>query len=283
MVNQILEGDCLDLMKKMPDKHVQCCITSPPYYSVRDYGIEGQIGAEETPEEYIEKMVEIFREVRRILKDNGTVWLNIGDTYKNKKLLMIPHKLAIALQKDGWLVRQDIIWNKTACMPEPVKDRCVQSHEHIFLLSKKTKYYFDWEAIQEPVANPNRKNYQNGSRSNGINGDRNDNDLFKRSKNFSFDLRRKRSVWSVATKAYPEAHFAVFPPELIEPCVLAGCPFGGTVIDPFGGSGTTAVVAMMNGRKSIICELNEKYISIAQKRILEVKKEYGIDSEAEWL
>jgi DNA modification methylase len=239
-----------------------------------------QLGLEETPEEYITNMVKVFREVRRILKDEGTVWLNIGDTYagggrggdpkhskgdnsqeatmpsikkhdifKPKDLMMIPFRLAIALQEDGWWVRQDIIWAKPNPMPEPVKDRCVKGHEYIFLLSKNKHYYFDYEAIQEGE-----------------------------------NKRNKRSVWGVATKPYPEAHFAVFPIELIEPCVLAGCPIGGTVFDPFGGSGTTAIASIKHGRNAILTELNPEYIKIAEKRIDEFKITIGKHKEGvEWI
>lgn len=221
METTILQGDCIESMKSMDAKSVDTVITSPPYYGLRDYGKDEQIGLEQTPEEYIEKMVEVFREVRRVLKDEGTVWLNIGDSYagsgkgrmgdgsceatgkqatnkgtvegtltksltndvfKPKDLMMIPHRLAIALQQDGWYVRQDIVWAKPNPMPEPVKDRCVKSHEYVFLLSKSRKYYFDHEAIKEPVADATRTNYQNGSRSNGINHDRNDNDMSERTK-----------------------------------------------------------------------------------------------------
>ena len=312
---EILSGDCVQSMKSMGAKSVDTVITSPPYYGLRDYGEDEQIGLEQTPEEYIQKMVNVFREIRRILKDEGTVWLNIGDTYagggrggdpkhskgdnsqeatmpsikkhdifKPKDLMMIPFRLAIALQEDGWWVRQDIIWVKPNPMPEPVKDRCVKSHEYIFLLSKSKKYYFDHEAIKEPVADASRKNYQNGSRSNGVNQDRNDNDMSERMKGVVFKTRNKRSVWTVNTKPYKGAHFAVFPTELIEPCVLAGCPIGGTVFDPFGGSGTTAIAAIKHGRNAIICELNEDYIKLAQNRIDNFKLEEGIETKGvQWL
>ena len=191
---KILEGNCLDTLKTLEAKSINTVVTSPPYYNLRDYnGEEEQIGLEETPQEYIQSMVNVFKELKRVLRDDGTVWLNIGDTYHNKELLMIPHRLAIALADDGWLIRQDIIWSKGNPMPESVRDRCTKSHEYIFLITKNRKYYFDAEAIKEPtISDSNMKN--------------------------------KRSVWNVNSKAFKGAHFAVYPVELIEPCVLAGCP-----------------------------------------------------------
>jgi len=191
---KILEGDCLDTLKTLEAKSINTVVTSPPYYNLRDYnGEEEQIGLEETPQEYIQSMVNVFKEIKRVLRDDGTVWLNIGDTYHNKELLMIPNRLAIALADDGWLIRQDIIWSKGNPMPESVRDRCTKSHEYIFLITKNRKYYFDADAIKEPtVSDSNMKN--------------------------------KRSVWNVNSKAFKGAHFAVYPVELIEPCVLAGCP-----------------------------------------------------------
>ena len=270
MAYEIKVGDVLDKLKEINDETVDSVITSPPYYSLRDYGIEGQLGLEPTPEEYIQNLVNVFREVKRVLKPTGTVWLNIGDTYKNKQALLIPYKVVIALQNDGWIVRQDIIWAKKNPMPEPAKDRCVRSHEYIFLLSKNKKYYFDYEAIKEPVANPNRKSYVSGSRSNGLNRDRNDNDMSKRMKGKTFKTRNKRSVWTTSVKAYPEAHFAVYPPELIEPCVLSGCPPEGLILDPFAGSGTTGGVAEKHGRNSILIELNPEYAKLIENRLLSI-------------
>ena len=311
-------GDCRDVLKTLPDKSVDCCVTSPPYWGLRDYQTgtwEGgdsnclhmrttkiskntatghkamaqqgnvvsdaiyktkcpkcgavrkdkQIGLEETPEEYTKNIVNVFREVKRVLKDDGTLWLNLGDTYssggratttnqtlrgdkdygvtrpasskgiKPKDLIGIPWRVAFALQADGWYLRQDIIWHKPNPMPESVQDRCTKAHEYIFLLSKSKNYYYDNDAIKEKSLMPETKN--------------------------------KRSVWTVPVKGYKEAHFAVFPTELIEPCILAGCPKNGTVLDPFGGSGTTALVADRLGRKSTIIELNKDYISIADNRL----------------
>lgn len=238
----------------------------------------GQIGLEPTPDMYIEHLVGVFREIRRVLRDDGTVWLNLGDSYvgggrvgnkglKPKDLVGIPWRVAFALQADGWYLRSDIIWAKPNAMPESVKDRCTKAHEYIFLLAKSRKYYYDAEAIREENSNPRRKNYTAGSRSRGINPDRNDNDLWKRSKDFKSNGRNKRSVWTVPTKPYPEAHFATYPEELINPCILAGCPRGGIVLDPFFGSGTTGVVALKNGRDFIGIELNPEYIELAEKRL----------------
>lgn len=273
-----------------------------------------QLGLEENPEEYITNMVKVFREVRRVLKDDGTVWLNIGDTYagggrggdpkhskgdnsqeatmpsikkhdifKPKDLMMIPFRLAIALQEDGWWVRQDIIWAKPNPMPEPVKDRCVKGHEYIFLLSKNKDYYFDYEAIQEPA----KQNRWGGKKPMNLNNSKDKNNQFKgltRERDMMPETRNKRSVWGVATKPYPEAHFAVFPVELIEPCVLAGCPIGGTVFDPFGGSGTTAIASIKHGRNAILTELNPEYIKIAEKRIDEFKITIGKHKEGvKWI
>lgn len=336
--NKIYVGNCIKGMKKLPDGIVNCCVTSPPYYGLRDYGNDEQIGLEETPEAYVAKLVEVFREVKRVLRDDGTCWLNLGDSYsshkdcksigqtlakgtnretahemalgksrvrdtkmlksqglKNKDLIGIPWMVAFALRQDGWYLRQDIIWNKPNPMPESVTDRCTKSHEYIFLLSKSQTYYYDSEAIQEPCADQKRTNYQSGSRPNGINKDRNDNDLSERSKTWKpkmkniqekgqqpnsfhinrangkkdeeYTVRNKRSVWTVNTKPYTEAHFATYPEDLIAPCIKAGCPVGGTVLDPFMGAGTTAVVSRKLNRNYIGFELNEKYVKIANKRL----------------
>ena len=305
---EVLIGDCLQTLKELPDTSIHCCITSPPYFGLRDYGHDNQIGLEKTPEEYVQKMVEVFREVKRVLRDDGTLWLNIGDSYagsgkggqsaekrskgwqpeygnkgaayglKPKDLIGIPWMLAFALRADGWYLRQDIIWHKPNPMPEPVKDRCTKAHEYIFLLSKSKKYYYDHEAVKEPLkssiayAGANKdggydgkdlKNYEEGwegsQKPSGIKA--------RTLKSMVSGKRNKRSVWIVNTKPFKGAHFAVFPPKLIEPCILAGCPVGGTVLDPFGGSGTTAGVALLHNRKAILCELNEEYVNMIPKRI----------------
>ena len=301
-MNIIEFGDCRETMRKWAKEGVkaQTCVTSPPYYGLRDYGRDGQIGLEETPEEYIEAMVEVFRCVRDVLADDGTVWLNIGDSYfphngsrgnktpagdtlrgrdneyqpapklrangiKGKDLIGIPWMLAFALRADGWYLRQDIIWHKPNPMPESVQDRCTKAHEYIFLLSKSQKYYYDHEAIKE----------QSLSKSEGIRfggnkyGDNNDPKYATKSGNVSkeYEVANKRSVWSVPVKPYSGAHFAVFPQELIEPCILAGAPVGGIVLDPFMGSGTTAQVAQNLGRQYIGCELNTDYKPLQDKRV----------------
>jgi len=267
MKDLVLFGDCRETMDAFIDK-AQMCVTSPPYYGLRNYGDEeNQIGLEESPEEYIQNLVEVFRKVRDNLTDDGTLWLNIGDSYynyrpgkgqalskqtvsnnrqdlpdkcarrgnklkglKEKDLIGIPWMLAFALRADGWYLRQDIIWNKPNPMPESVRDRCTKSHEYIFLLSKSQNYYFDVDAIKEPT-------------------------------------RRKRSVWTVNNKPYRGAHFAVFPPDLIEPCIRAGSKEGDIVLDPFMGSGTTAMVAKSLKRYYMGCELHEEYGDLMQERV----------------
>lgn len=385
----ILQGDCIETLQKLDDKSINTCITSPPYWGLRDYGESDQLGLEDTPEEFVENLVKVFREVKRVLRDDGTVWLNLGDSYssggrttttnqtlrgdknygvtrpkpskgiKPKDLIGIPWRVALALQQDGWYLRQDIIWHKPNPMPESVKDRCTKAHEYIFLLSKNPKYYFDNESIKEDCVtkptkkNPNKNHGKYKTQENesahrqGIHGKRGDKlikertklpkqkDLVKflRSKTsakllanntdipltkiehwfradeagfaypsiedwkkirdyiddwsddfFSIDKslthyelktdaviqknkKNKRSVWTVSTKSFKGAHFATFPMDLIEPCVLAGCPEGGTVLDPFGGSGTTGIVAVNHNRNATLCELNKEYIEIAKKRI----------------
>ena len=271
-------GDCLDSLKKLEDQSINTCITSPPYFALRDYGVEGQLGLEETPKEFIDNLVNVFKEVKRVLRDDGTVWLNIGDSYGNEKhLLGIPWRVAFAMQDDDWILRQDIIWNKPNPMPESVKDRCTKAHEYIFLFSKSKKYYFDNEVIKEESVTVNSKgeigkpnSAKNVGKSvEGIDGF----DVRSGFKDMgAYEKKNKRSVWTVATKPFTEAHFATFPKELILPCVLAGCPEGGTVLDPFAGSGTTGIVANHKNRNAILLELSEDYINIAVKRI---RKEVG--------
>jgi DNA modification methylase len=298
-------GDCREIMRRWGTQgfKAQTCVTSPPYYGLRDYGHDGQIGLEETPEEYIRAMVDVFRCVWDVLQDDGTLWLNIGDSYngsgatggqgkqhtnagsvgrpdarggyvglKQKDLIGIPWMLAFALRADGWYLRQDIIWHKPNPMPESVQDRCTKAHEYIFLLSKSQKYYFDNEAIAEPLKESSIVRNQtgwNGNEDRGyVNGPQN-----HMSKYLGSDAakeattRNKRSVWTVTTKPYKGAHFATFPPDLIEPCILAGAPVGGIVLDPFMGSGTTAAVAIANGRDYLGCELNPAYKELQDIRI----------------
>ena len=303
MVDLILFGDCKETLKQFPRNSAQMCVTSPPYYGLRDYGGEAnQIGQEETPEEFIQSLVEVFREVRDVLKDDGVLWLNIGDSYynyrpgtgglpkqtvsrtnqdlpeqcnrrankldglKEKDLIGIPWMLAFALRADGWYLRQDIIWHKPNPMPESVKDRCTKSHEYIFLLSKNKKYYYDNEAIKEPVKQDwGTRDRTKGKYHNPGTGLAPHSGLSK-----SYDRKNKRSVWSVTNKPYKGAHFACFPPDLIEPCILAGSKKGDIILDPFMGSGTTASVALKHDRHYYGCELHEDYGSLIQKRIRSV-------------
>ena len=228
---------------------------------------------ENTPEEFVENLVGVFREVKRVLKDDGTVWLNLGDSYlPNKQLGGMPWQVAFALQTDGWILRQDIIWHKPNPMPESVQDRCTKAHEYIFLLSKNPKYYFDNEAIKEDSSESSKsrlnQDIKNQTGSDRVPGKKNGN-----MKAVGGLKRNKRSVWTVTTKPFKGAHFATFPYDLIEPCVLAGCPEGGTVLDPFGGAGTTALVANNHNRNAILIELNKDYIDLATERL---NKECGM-------
>jgi DNA modification methylase len=303
-MNLIEFGDCRETMRKWKEQGIkaQTCVTSPPYFGLRDYGHDGQIGLEATPEEYINAMVEVFRCVWDVLEEDGTLWLNIGDSYcgtgskgdwadpknpegrngqavsktqklagyKSKDLIGIPWMLAFALRADGWYLRQDIIWHKPNPMPESVQDRCTKSHEYIFLLSKSQKYYYDHESIKEESVDfeGTKKRYEKNF--NAFNGGletgaiSRDNPTAK----LEFDgQRNKRSVWTITTKSYEGAHFATFPTDLIEPCILAGAPVGGIVLDPFMGSGTTAQVAQHLGRQYLGCELNPEYQPFQQKRL----------------
>lgn len=309
-MNKIEFGDCRETMRKWAAEGVkaQTCVTSPPYYGLRDYGHDGQIGLEETPEEYIAEMVEVFQCVKDVLADDGTLWLNIGDSYasggmsgphgglakaaeksdgkprnrsgaraaytdritrkvhdslKPKDMIGIPWMLAFALRADGWYLRQDIIWHKPNPMPESVQDRCTKAHEYIFLLSKSPKYYYDNESIKDPVKQDwGTRDRTDGKYHNEGTGLQPHSGLEK-----SYEMANKRSVWSVNTKPYAGAHFAVFPTELIEPCIIAGAPIGGIVLDPFMGSGTTAQVAQNLGRQYLGCELNTDYKPLQDKRL----------------
>lgn len=355
---KILQGDCIEQMKTLPSESVHCCVTSPPYWGLRDYGVAGQLGLEKTPEEYVSKMVAVFREVRRVLRKDGTVFLNIADSYcgsnqgagtkeptakqasnrgtrymltenhtsklakidglKPKDLVGIPWRVAFALQKDGWWLRSEIIWAKKNCMPESVTDRPTKAHEQVFLLAKSANYYYDAQSILEPVAEStasdsrtNDDNYNCGRPERGYPGGASKGSgMLKRKswrgskfhdgknatihpnvgKNRNTDnervhgnlpgrddggaacnkpwqeTRNRRDVWFISSQPFKEAHFATFPPKLIRPMILAGCPMRGTVLDPFGGSGTTGMVAEEEGRNSILIELNPAYIAIAKRR-----------------
>lgn len=273
---RVLEGDCVDQMQTLEAESVQTCITSPPYFGLRDYGHEGQIGLEDTPEEYVDRLVEVFREVRRVLREDGTLWLNIGDSYaggsgnygsgvKAKDLMGFPWQIAFALRADGWYLRSDIIWHKPNPMPESVTDRPTRAHEHIFLLTKSPRYYYDAEAIKEPARNwgtRDRSQMRDGTtdpklKHHGLAGREWEEN----------PMKNKRSVWTVPTKAYKGAHFATFPTDLIDPCVMAGSQESDFVLDPFAGSGTTGVVALRHNRNFIGCELNPEYAQMARDRI----------------
>ena len=303
--HQIIQGDCREALKQVASDSIHTCVTSPPYFGLRSYfpdAEEGaEIGTEDEVETYVQALVEVFREVRRCLRPDGTLWLNLGDSYmsqkgvapppqtiggqrdmptcipgnrkeqkglKHKDLIGIPWRVAFALQADGWWLRQDIIWHKPNPMPESVEDRCTKAHEYIFMLSKKSHYYYNHVAIKEDAVgaphSPGNKNVtqpkEKGARDPALDPDR----VWA-----SDGKKNKRSVWTVNTKGYKGAHFAVYPKKLIEPCILAGCPEGGTVLDPFTGSGTTAVVALENGRNFVGTELNPEYIKIAETRIKE--------------
>ena len=263
---QIVSGDVREQLALLPDETVHCCVTSPPYWGMRDYGYSGQIGAEETIEEYVSSLVSCFRDVRRVLRADGTFWLNIANTYtsggrgwrdkdaknsgramsyrpdtpaglKPKDLIGVAWMLAMALQRDGWYLRSDIIWHKPNCQPESVKDRVTVSHEYLFMFSKNENYYFDQQAIKEPTADG------------------------KGAKN-------KRTVWQVNTEPCKEAHFAAFPRALVRPCILAGSPKGGLVLDPFLGSGTVGIVAIETGRRCVGIEVKPDYVNIAKQRLL---------------
>lgn len=272
-MNKIEFGDCRDTMRRWASEGVkaQMCVTSPPYFGLRDYGHEGQIGLEQTPEQYIIAMVEVFRCVKDVLADDGTLWLNLGDSYGNKKqLLGLPWRVALALQADGWVLRQDIIWHKPNPMPESVRDRCTKAHEYIFLLSKSEKYFFDSKAMQEKANRPDgpgNKTHRHSNLGIYVNGaaQKNIAKIGPREK------RNRRSVWTVATRPYKGAHFATFPPALIEPCILAGSRPNDIVLDPFMGSGTTAQVAMQHGRQYLGCELNPEYAPLQEQRISSAK------------
>ena len=310
---RILVGDCRTRLRELPEQSVQTCVTSPPYFGLRDYGMANQIGLEQTPDAFVSELVAVFREVKRVLRDDGTLWLNLGDSYcgsggagnqfkeggiaaqgvqapstwkefnakvvtqriqglKPKDLIGIPWRVAFALQADGWYLRQDIIWHKSNPMPESVRDRCTKAHEYIFLLSKSERYYYDADAIAEPAINDNmpgrnmtdtRLTY--GEQNGGNSGLR---DLKHRYKTGDWpETRNRRSVWTVPTKPYKGAHFATFPPDLIEPCIKAGSKAGDLVLDPFGGAGTTGLVSDRLGRDAVLCELNPEYAKMAGERI----------------
>ena len=264
-------GDCVESLRALDAGSVHCCVTSPPYWGLRDYGNDGQIGLEETPEAYVARLVDVFREVRRVLRDDGTLWLNLGDSYgSGKQLVGIPWRVAFALQADGWYLRSDIIWHKPNPMPESATDRPSTAHEYIFLLTKQPHYFYDSDAIREPqitVPNPkdvNRSDYRPGDNQ-GFHG----NGMFTKHREYHPLGRTKRSVWTIPTQAFSGAHFATYPEKLVEPCIKAGTKEGDTVLDPFSGAGTTGLVALKLDRNYIGIELNPEYAAMSHKRIVE--------------
>ena len=343
------QGDALETLRTMPDESVQTCVTSPPYFGLRDYGtaewqggdaecdhkqttarqdggrvrvdgfngsatansdkgamnyrdicgkcgakrIDSQIGLEETPDAYVERLVEVFREVKRVLKHDATLWLNLGDSYgAGKQLMMIPARVALALQADGWILRSDIIWGKLNPLPESVTDRPTKAHEYIFLLSKNERYFYDHEAIKEPNAEPKgsggwQSAVRNGTperyqgrypstKTEGASGG----SKISLGVNVRTGGRNKRTVWAVATRAFPSAHFATFPPDLIRPCILAGAPEGGVVLDPFSGAATTGLVALQHRRRYIGIELNPEYIELSRRRLEPIAAQPSIFAES---
>lgn len=346
---KIITGDCRTVLKTILSDQVHCVVTSPPYWGLRNYGIAAQIGLEPSPQAYVKELVEVFREVRRVLRPDGTLWLNMGDSYvaggrgggglfaadrpgwegmpmefgkkcgipglKSKDLVGIPWHVAFALQEDGWYLRQDIIWAKPNPMPESIRDRCTKSHEYLFLLAKFEQYYFNQEAIKEPAVSTGRATKMPDGWDTGAGGhgsfhrqgrekgktavgrasgnvtpkytteyDQSETEehrtkagLLKISDR-AYETRIKRSVWTIATKPFKEAHFATFPPALVEPCVLAGCPPGGIVLDPFAGAGTTGLVANGLGRHFVGVELNPEYAAMAERRLRGAQAPEGLDN-----
>ncbi len=269
---EILVGDALKGLQQLPDGGVRTCVTSPPYWGLRDYGNDGQLGLEATPQEFVENLCRIFDEVWRVLADDGTVWVNLGDSYADKSLAGVPWRFAFAMQDRGWYLRQDIIWAKPNPMPESVTDRCTKSHEYIFLFSKQPKYFYDYEAIREPLAESSvgrlQQDIDNQVGSTRANAGAKTNGNMKAHGDVEGG-RNKRSVWNVSVASFKDAHFAVYPPALIEPCIKAGSAEGDTVLDPFSGSGTTGEVALKLGRNYVGCELNPDYAQLSERRITE--------------
>ena len=303
-------GDSLQVLKALPENSVDCCVTSPPYYGLRDYGADGQIGREDTPEEYIARLVSVFHEVKRVLSPQGTCWLTIADTYcgtgskaghtdpknpkgrngqqvavnrrapgcKPKDLIGIPWLLALALRSDGWYLRSSIIWHKANPMPESTRDRPSRCYEYVFLLTKSKKYYYDWKTVAEPIAPTTAARLKSGRSENhkyvaGIPGQDKDQKINRPRERGAYTdavispVRNRRDVWQINTVPYRGGHFAAYPPKLAETCILAGCPVGGVVLDPFLGSGTTAAVAKALNRRYVGIELNPEYCALAKKRI----------------
>jgi len=309
--HRVITGDCATVLPTLPAESVQCCVTSPPYFGLRDYGHEGQIGLEETPEAFVSRLVSVFREVRRVLANDGTLWLNLGDSYagswgaqgkqgaggqmatrrisearqvaahpkrgshtgtirqmglKPKDLIGVPWAVAFALRADGWLLRSDIIWAKPNPMPESIADRPTKAHEYLFLLAKSERYHYDADAIAEPSVSdrPAGNGYKRDARltTRGAGGPRGGDTPWQPT-----ETRNRRTVWTIPTRPFHGAHFATFPVDLVEPCILAGSRPGDTVLDPFAGAGTTGLVADRLGRSFVGIEINEEYATMARERI----------------
>lgn len=284
IVNKIFTGDSLASLEALPKNSIDCIITSPPYYGQRDYGMDGQIGNESKLEEYIENLVNIFNECKRVLKDSGSLWLNLGDKYNKGNLMGMPWRVALALQDEGWILRNDIIWHKPNAMPHSAKNRLTTDHEYIFFFTKKAKgYYYDQDAIREEHKTFSENSKMKGGRNHfGKNGGTPEKGKNSGNSNlhdgrwdqaFHPNGRNKRTVWNVPLSKFRGAHFAVFPERLIEPCILAGCPKNGIVLDPFFGAGTTGFVATQQGRKYVGLELNPEYAEIAKNRLKTVQTE----------
>jgi DNA modification methylase len=290
--NQIIQGDALAVLRQLPDTIAQCCVTSPPYWGLRDYGVAGQIGLEQSTEEFITRLVAVFSEVRRVLRPDGVLWVNMGDSYagtgkryagyKPKDLMMMPARLVLALQADGWIVRADCIWARTNAMPEPVRDRPAKSHEYVFLLAKSQHYFYDVEATRQPLKEKTRSTWgckvstRGGDSLGKVKSDNWAKTIHERKPRLNADGSiagaAMRSVWNIAGARFKGAHLATFPPKLIEPYIMAGSKPGDLILDPFLGSGTTAIVAQSLGRDYLGIELNPAYIALAQQRIAEERR-----------
>jgi site-specific DNA-methyltransferase (adenine-specific) len=276
-LDSIICGDAAAVVAQLPSASVDCVVTSPPYYGQRDYTSPLQIGLESTPNEYVRRLVELFTELRRVLSDTGTAWVNLGDKYQDSQLLGMPWRLALALQDDGWILRSDIIWHKPNAMPLSVKNRFTPDHEYMFLFVKSRNYYFDSDIVREPHVTFSDQSRMRGGRNHfgkrggtpekGKNGGNQNLHDARWDQAFHPKGRNRRTVWQVPLSKFPEAHFAVFPEKLIEPCILAGSPKGGVVLDPFSGSGTTSVVSMRLGRHYVGIDCNETYCDMARRRL----------------
>ena len=319
--NRIICGDALETLKNFPDESINCSITSPPYYGLRDYHKKEQIGREKTVEEYLDRLINVFREVRRVLKKDGTCFIVIGDSYagtsskkeqrdpkypkgrngqnpsitqkvlgyKSKDLMGIPWRLAFALREDGWYLRSDIIWHKENAMPEACKDRPTRSYEHIFLLSKSPRYYYDYDSLAEPMKEVSKKRYVRGrSKENKYLNENSGAKIQKINEARGYgqykgdnipQFRNKRDIWTINTTSFRGNHYAAFPPKLAEICMIAGCPKGGIILDPFIGSGTVGLIALLHNRKYIGIELNEEYVNLTKKRIETEVKKLGKEKE----